>query len=101
MAVSIQEVEHVAMLARLSFSDEEKKALTRQLNDVLTYMEQLNTLDTSDVEPLSHVIELSPDAGGMFREDELKPCVSREDALKNAPTKLKEFFKVPKVIGER
>lgn len=99
MAVSIREVEHVALLARLSFSDEEKEALTRQLNDVLTYMEQLNKLDTAEVEPLTHVIELSPAAGGMFREDEVTPCVSREDALKNAPAKSERFFKVPKVIG--
>lgn len=96
MPVTIQDVERVAKLARLSFSDKEKEKLTSQLNDVLKYMEQLDKLDTRDVEPLSHVIELS----NVFRNDEVKPGVSREDALKNAPTKSDKFFNVPKVIGE-
>lgn len=99
--VSIQEVEYVAALARLAFSDGEKETLTHQLNDILTYMEHLNTLDTSTIEPLSHVIELSTAAGTMLREDELQPCVSREDALRNAPAKAEQYFKVPKVLGER
>ena len=97
MSVSIKDVEHVAKLAHLSFSGEEKEKMTLQLNDILKYMEQLSSLDTTNVEPLSHVIELS----NVFREDEVKPGVSREDALKNAPAKSEEFFKVPKVIGDR
>lgn len=97
MAVSLKDVEHVALLARLSFSEEEKVKLTAQLNEILNYMDQLNALDTSTIEPLSHVIELS----NVFREDVLKPCLDREDALKNAPARSEEFFKVPKVIGER
>jgi len=60
-------------------------------------LEQLNTLDTGNVEPLSHVIELS----NVFRVDEVKPGVSTEDALKNAPARNEQFFKVPKVIGEK
>ena len=96
MPVTIKDVEHVAALARLSFSEEEKQKLTAQLNEILRYMEQLNTLDTSNVEPLSHVIELQ----NVFREDVLRPSVSREEALKNAPSRTEEFFKVPKVIGD-
>jgi len=97
MPVTIKDVEHVAALARLSFSEEEKVTLTHQLNEILEYMEQLNRLDTSNVEPLSHVIELS----NVFREDTLKPCLTQEEALLNAPAKTEKFFKVPKVISER
>lgn len=97
MSVTIQDVERVATLAKLSFSEEEKKKLTEELNDILKYMEQLNKLDTTNVEPLAHVIELS----NVFRSDEVRQFVSREDALKNAPAATEKFFKVPKVIGER
>jgi aspartyl-tRNA(Asn)/glutamyl-tRNA(Gln) amidotransferase subunit C len=97
VSVTIKDVEYVAALARLSFSEEEKEKLTAQLNEILQYMEQLNTLDTTTVEPLSHVIELS----NVFRKDELAPGLPREEALKNAPAKTEKFFKVPKVIGDR
>lgn len=97
MAVTLQDVEHVAALARLSFPEDERKRLTAQLNEILKYMEQLNTLDTRDVEPLSHVIELS----NVFRADQRIPGITRSEALKNAPASTDKFFKVPKVIGER
>ncbi len=101
MSVTIKDVEHVASLAKLCFSEDEKQKLTSQLNEILAYMEQLNQLDTTNVEPLSHVIELSPAEGGMFRKDELKPTLTRDEALRNAPAKTEKFFRVPKVIGER
>ncbi len=97
MSVSIRDVEHVAALARLSFTEEEKQRLTGQLNDILQYMEQLNRLNTDAVEPLSHVIELS----NVFRDDVVKPGIPRSEALRNAPAKTEKFFKVPKVIGDR
>lgn len=97
MAITIQDVEHIAKLAKLEFTDAEKEKFTHQMNQILEYMDKLNSLDTSKVEPLSHVIELS----NVFREDEVKPGVSTEDALKNAPAKNEQFFKVPKVIGEK
>jgi aspartyl-tRNA(Asn)/glutamyl-tRNA(Gln) amidotransferase subunit C len=97
MAVTVKEVEHIAQLARLEYSDSEKEGFTHRMNQILEYIEQLNTLDTSNVEPLSHVIELKD----VFREDESKPSVSTEEALKNAPSRTEEFFKVPKVIGEK
>ena len=71
--------------------------MTDELNEILQYMDQLNTLDTTGVEPLSHVIELS----NVLRNDELKPGLPRDRALLNAPAKTDKFFKVPKVIGER
>ncbi len=97
MAVTIKDVEHVARLARLEFTEEEKVKLVHQLNDILGYMEKLNKLDTSNVEPLSQVIELS----NVMREDEVKPSLPRAEVLKNAPEKNEQFFKVPKVIGDR
>lgn len=97
MAVTIKDVEHVAELARLSFSEEGKQKLAKELNSILEYMEQLNSLDTTNVEPLSHVIELQ----NVFRDDVRKECLTREEALQNAPAKSEKFFKVPKVIGDR
>ena len=97
MSVTLKDVEHVATLARLSFSESEKEKLTHELNTILNYMDQLNLVDTANVEPLAHPIELS----NVFREDVLRPGVSREEALKNAPARTGEFFKVPKVIAER
>ena len=97
MSVTIQDVEYVANLARLSFSKEEKERMTTQLNSILEYMDQLNALDTSGVEPLSHVIELK----NVFRPDEHTEGVDRDAALQNSPARSEEFFKVPKVIGDR
>ena len=97
MSVSEQDVEHVASLARLSFSPQEKRKLAEELNDILRYMEQLNKLDTTHIEPLSQVVELS----NVLRNDVLKPSLPRRSVLQNAPAKTEQFFKVPKVIGER
>jgi aspartyl-tRNA(Asn)/glutamyl-tRNA(Gln) amidotransferase subunit C len=96
MAVTLEDVEHVANLARLEFSDEEKKTLTNQLNKILEYMEKLNELDTSNVEPLAQVIPLS----NVFREDAVRPSSPVSEVLKNAPAKTDKFFKVPKVIEQ-
>ncbi|MDD8018520.1 MAG: Asp-tRNA(Asn)/Glu-tRNA(Gln) amidotransferase subunit GatC [Bacteroidota bacterium] len=95
MAVTIKDVENIAKLAKLEFTDEQKEKFLHQFNDILKYMEQLNSLDTSNVEPLSHVIELS----NVFRADEVKPSTPTSEALKNAPEKNDKYFKVPKVIG--
>ncbi len=96
MSVTIKDVEHIAGLARLEFTEAEKELLTHQLNRILAYIEQLNKLDTENVEPLTQVIE----TGNRFREDTVEPGLSSEEALNNAPAKTDKFFKVPKVIGE-
>jgi aspartyl-tRNA(Asn)/glutamyl-tRNA(Gln) amidotransferase subunit C len=95
MKVTKQDVEYIAKLAKLEYSDEEKEKFTGQFNTILEYIDTLNELNTDDVEPLSHVIELS----NVVREDEVKPSLPVEEALKNAPSKKESFFKVPKVIG--
>ncbi len=97
MAVTVKDVEYVAGLARLSFSPVEKEQLTQELNEILRYMEQLNSLDTSSVEPLAHVISLE----NAFRDDVRVPGLARDEALMNAPAHSGKFFKVPKVIDER
>ena len=97
MSVTIQDVEHIAKLANLEFTDAEKNKFTQQMNKILDYVEQMNKLDTDKVEPLSHVIELN----NVFRSDEVKQGISTEEALKNAPEKNEHFFKVPKVIGDK
>jgi aspartyl-tRNA(Asn)/glutamyl-tRNA(Gln) amidotransferase subunit C len=97
MSVTIKDVEYIAKLANLEFTDMEKHKFTQQMNQILNYVEQMNKLDTNKVEPLSHVIELS----NVFRSDVVKQSVSTEEALKNAPEKNEQFFKVPKVIGEK
>lgn len=96
MAVTIKNVEHIAKLAKLEFNEDEKAKFTEQFNEILAFMEKLNELDTSKVEPLSHVIELR----NVFREDVVKPSLPTEEALKNAPSKTEKFFKVPKVIDK-
>jgi len=96
MAVTKQDVEYIAKLARLKFNDEELENFTHELNEILNYVENLNELNTENVEPLSHPIENF----NVFREDKLEPSIDREDALKNAPSSTEEFFKVPKVINK-
>ncbi|HLP16768.1 MAG TPA: Asp-tRNA(Asn)/Glu-tRNA(Gln) amidotransferase subunit GatC [Bacteroidota bacterium] len=95
MSVTIKDVDHIAQLARLEFPESEKETLTHQMNDILLHIEKLNELDTANVEPLSHVIELE----NVFREDEARPSLSADEALKNAPSRVDDFFTVPKVIG--
>jgi len=97
MAVTKKDVEKIAELARLKFSGEEIENFTPQMNEILSYMDKLNELDTENVKPLSHPVEQS----NVFREDEMKTSILIEEALKNAPSKDEHHFKVPKVIGEK
>ncbi|MEO8231982.1 MAG: Asp-tRNA(Asn)/Glu-tRNA(Gln) amidotransferase subunit GatC, partial [Ignavibacteriota bacterium] len=83
MAVTKKDVEKIAELAYLKFSEEELESFTPQMNEILNYMEKLNELDTENVEPLSHPVEQT----NVFRDDELKSSITTEEALKNAPEK--------------
>lgn len=94
MPVTIKDVEYIANLARLEFKEAEKEKFTEQFNRILEYMSKLNELDTTDVEPLYHVIDIK----NVFRDDVVKPSYPREEILKNAPSRTEYFFKVPKVI---
>lgn len=97
MAVTKQDVDYIAVLARLAFTDAEKEKLTGEMNSILGYMEKLNALDTTGIEPLSNM----NDRTNVLRPDDIVPSISNTDALRNAPDKQDRFFKVPKVIEQK
>jgi len=94
MKISREEIEHIALLARLYLSEEEKELFGSQLGSILDYMEKLNELDTRDTEPTSHVLPIS----NVMRDDMPGHSIPREDALRNAPGHTEKFYKVPKII---
>jgi len=94
MALDRKDVEHVARLARLELSEAELALYTRQLGDILGYVDKLKEADVEGVEPLAH----GEARGNVFRADEVKPSIDREKALKGAPDGDGRFFRVPKVI---
>lgn len=94
MSVTNDDVRYVADLARLQFSDEETKKLAGEMSKILDFMETLEEVDTSGVEPLEHVIELEY----RFRDDKKGASLSHEKALKNAPDADTDYFRVPRVI---
>jgi len=94
MSVTKKDVDYVADLARLQLTEEESESLVNDLNQILDYINTLKEVDTSDVEPLEHVIELEY----RLRDDTAKEPLSHEDALKNAPDADSDYFRVPRVI---
>jgi len=89
-----EDVRRVAVLARLKLSDDELDRLTDQLGQILGHMEQLEELDTEDVEPMVHAIELQ----NVFRKDEARESLPREAALSNAPKTDGRYFQVPQIL---
>jgi aspartyl-tRNA(Asn)/glutamyl-tRNA(Gln) amidotransferase subunit C len=94
MKIEEKQTADVAKLACLALSSEEMKQFSEQLSGILTYVEKLETLDLSKVEPTSHVVPLS----NVFREDTVRPSLTPEEALRNAPDQEFPFFRVPKII---
>ncbi|PYQ41996.1 MAG: Asp-tRNA(Asn)/Glu-tRNA(Gln) amidotransferase GatCAB subunit C [Acidobacteria bacterium] len=92
--VTVETVDHVARLARLSLTAEEREAFARQLDQVLAYAESIQALDTTGVEPMSHAA-----ARETFREDVPRPSLPREAALAAAPDAEDGLFRVPRVLG--
>jgi len=88
------DIEKVARLARLELSEKEKETFGNQLEQILSYMEQLNRLDTKGVEPTSHAIPIQ----NAFREDEMKLSFSQKEVLGIAPEEEDGHFKVPRII---
>jgi aspartyl-tRNA(Asn)/glutamyl-tRNA(Gln) amidotransferase subunit C len=93
MKLTREEVQKVALLARLRLTPEEEEQLTDQLEKILKYMEKLGQLDTSEVEPFSHAAQ-----SNAFREDEVLNRPDVDAILANAPSTEKTFFRVPKII---
>lgn len=94
MKITKQEVEHVAALARLELSEQEKETFTGQMSSILTYVEKLNELDTKGVAPTSHVLDIH----NVMREDRPEASLPQERALANAPDKAAGHYRVPKII---
>lgn len=94
MAVTREVVDHIAELAKLGLSDEERDRMTWELNNILAYIDEIMAVDTHGVEPLHHVLDMT----NVFRDDVPGPCLPREEALKNAPDRTEEYFRVPRVI---
>ena len=95
MAITLKDVRHIASLAHLEFSDEEAERFTRQLGAILDYVAELDRLDTSAIEPTSHVSTTAR----ALRDDRARPSPPHDEALANAPDADDRFFRVPKVIG--
>jgi aspartyl-tRNA(Asn)/glutamyl-tRNA(Gln) amidotransferase subunit C len=95
--LSEKEVRYVADLANLRLSDEEVHRMSQDLGHILTHIEQLNELDTRDVEPMAQVL-FDADETATLREDVVRATLSNAEALANAPVSGAGYFKVPKVI---
>ncbi len=94
MAISRDQVEHVAHLARLGLGDEEIDRLQQQLSQILGHMQALDAVDTSAIPPTAQVIPVS----SVMRDDAVRPSLPVEDVLRNAPSREGNFFKVPPVL---
>ena len=95
MPLSRQDVEHIALLARLHLTDEEKERYRQQLSNILDHISKLQELDTRNVQPMSSVVVEQ----SRLREDESSPAMPRQDLLGNAPEVADEQFRVPPVLG--
>ncbi len=94
MAISIEDVEHVAKLARLALSEEEKETYRKQLSDVLEHARIISEVDTSEVPPTSHSLPLS----NVFRDDVTRPSLPVEEVTSNAPWASEGAFRVPRIV---
>ena len=94
MKMSTQEVEHIALLARLKLTQEEIDLYTEQLNSILECADDLKKIDTENVKPTAHAVELY----NVLRDDEVKPSMPQDKALKNAPEAEDGFFRVPRIV---
>lgn len=95
MSITAEEIKKIAYLARLEFTEEELKNFSGDFNKILVWMEKLNELDTTSVEPLIHMShEIN-----VLREDEVKITLTHQEALANAPKKDTDYFRVPKFLS--
>ena len=94
--IDVEQVRKVAKLARLDLTEQEIGEFTDQLISILGYVEKMNELDTAEVQPLAHCLEVS----NVFREDVVKESLGTDKTLANAPERDGEFFKVPKILDD-
>jgi aspartyl-tRNA(Asn)/glutamyl-tRNA(Gln) amidotransferase subunit C len=88
------DIEHLALLARLELSESEKELFSGQVENIINYIDQLNELDTSDVEPTAHILSMK----NIFREDNATASLPQNKAMQNAPERDGSFYRVPKII---
>ncbi len=89
-------VRHIGLLSRIELSDDEVRDFGDQLAHILQYVDKLQELDTDNIEPMAHAVEIH----NVLADDETRPSLSPDAALANAPARDDDFFKVPKVIGD-
>ncbi|PLX74199.1 MAG: Asp-tRNA(Asn)/Glu-tRNA(Gln) amidotransferase GatCAB subunit C [Desulfuromonas sp.] len=94
MKISREQVQHVGKLARLALTDQEVDSLQGEMDAILTYVDQLNQLETDGIEATSHAVPME----NAFRDDQVLPSFSTEEALSNAPDPAPAGFRVPRVI---
>lgn len=92
--LSKKDVEHIAWLAHIEVSDQEKALFTEQFNEILDYFKKIDEVDTEGVEPTYHVLDLK----NVSRRDKTEPSLPVEEALKNAPKRDKTFIKAPRIV---
>ncbi|HWL65071.1 MAG TPA: Asp-tRNA(Asn)/Glu-tRNA(Gln) amidotransferase subunit GatC [Actinomycetota bacterium] len=96
MPIDRAAVDHVARLARLDLDDDERKRMQEELTQILGHVEMIQSLELDSVEPTTHALPLT----NVFREDEVKPSLTPEEALANAPEKEDGRFRVPRILEE-
>jgi aspartyl-tRNA(Asn)/glutamyl-tRNA(Gln) amidotransferase subunit C len=89
-----EDVAHLAWLARIELSDQEQRRFTAQLNTILEYFAMIDRVDTRDVRPTFHAFDLV----NVMRDDVVEPCLTMEEALRNAPRREKGYFKAPRIV---
>lgn len=94
MAFSLDDVRKVALLGRLALSEDEIEQMSHQLGAILDYVQQLQQVDTAGVEPLAHCLSVQ----NVFRDDEVRPSLSPDEALANAPKRVGDFYSVPAIL---
>ena len=92
--LSKKDVEHIAWLAHIELSEEEKALFTEQFNEILDYFKKIDEVDTEGVKPTYHVLNLE----NAFRKDKTTPSLPVEEALRNAPKKERKFIKAPRIV---
>lgn len=94
LTISKEQVEHVAWLAKIKLTEDEKNYFTKQLNEILDYFKKIDEIDTSNIPPTFHVLDLV----NVLRDDEVEPSLPTEEALRNAPQKEDSFIKAPRIL---
>jgi len=94
-SIDKEQTRYIAHLARLKLSEEEEEKFTKQLRDILAYVDKLKEVDTKNTPPTSHILPLN----NVFREDKKRGSLPLEEVLSNVPQQKRGYFQVPKIIG--